>query len=113
MVNGTSVGSCPFCKNGEIIEKEKLFVCSNSKSFKINEGEWKTKGCKFRVFKDKFKSLGYPDISYSTMLYILNNGSLLVDLISKTGKPYKGLIRIDKREHGLKMMFRNKFKENA
>ena len=103
------VGSCPFCKDGVILEREKLFICSNSKSVKTREGEWKVQGCKFRVFKDKFKALGYPLISYHVMSHLLNEGSLLVDLTSKSGKPYKGLIRIDKSEHGLRMMFRNKF----
>ena len=45
------------------------------------------------------------------MASILMNGSLLVNLISKNGAPYKGLIRVDKKEGGVKMMFRNKFKD--
>ena len=44
------------------------------------------------------------------MRAILEEGSVLVDLVSKRGKTYKGRIRIDKREGGVKMMFRNKFK---
>lgn len=104
------VGKCPFCNDGTIVEREKLFVCSNSKSIKTPEGNWITEGCKFRVFKDKFKGLGYPLISFYIMRAILEEGSLLVDLVSKRGKTYKGRIRIDKREGGVKMMFRNKFK---
>lgn len=106
-----SIGKCPFCDTGVIKEKEKLFVCSNSKSVKKEDGSWKTVGCKFRVFKNQFASLGHPLITTSEMITILADGSLLVSLISKKGLEYKGKIRIDKKSGGVKMMFRNKFKD--
>ena len=105
------IGNCPFCEDGVILDKEKLYVCSNLKNVKMPDGSWKTKGCKFRVFKNKFSGLGHFSITPNEMASILMNGSLLVNLISKNGAPYKGLIRVDKKEGGVKMMFRNKFKE--
>jgi len=44
-----SLGKCPVCNDGDIVEREKNFACTNAKWEKNEEEKWENKGCKYSI----------------------------------------------------------------
>lgn len=103
----SKIGNCPICGE-DVLEKEKLFVCSTSKSTKNDAGEWENEGCQYKVFKTALKKLGKDVITAEEMTEMLENGVLRVDLVSaKTGKAYQADAVADEK-WGIKINFDNR-----
>ena len=96
--------SCPLCKTGRIIEREKGFFCSNAKIQK--EGErWVNTGCTYAIWKSGLAKLGKANITDKEVIKLLAEGSFTAKLTSsKTGKKYEGKVVIDEK-YGIKVDF--------
>ena len=91
------VGKCIKC-GGDVIEKEKYYVCKNRKAIKNeNTGEWTIEGCDFIVFKDVFKRFGKNKITVTEMKKFLKDKQIIVELTSKTGNKYKKYAKFDEK----------------
>jgi len=79
---------CPKCQ-GEILDKGAFFACE--KVDNVKEGEqWVNKGdCDFMVWKSCFAKFQGEPLDIETLEEIYTNGEAEIDLISKSGKPYK------------------------
>jgi len=96
---------CPICNEGEIVETDILFHCSNQSS-ENQDGNWVETGtCKFKAFKSAFAKLGGPELTKELLDLIIENGEAEVELFSKrTNKPYTGIAVID-NDWGVKIDF--------
>lgn len=79
------LGKCPICKEGDIIEKNKAYVCTKA-SWK-NEGttetpQWKNDGCKYSIFKGALVKMGGMDITPENVKELLEGGSFQAELKS-------------------------------
>lgn len=100
------VTKCPICKDGDMIEKEKLFVCSNSKSSLNEETEkWEETGtCSYKIFKSSLSRFGKPNISAEEVKELCENGKLEVELVSKKQTQYKAITNVSP-EWGIQVDF--------
>ncbi|WP_031368489.1 topoisomerase C-terminal repeat-containing protein, partial [Clostridium botulinum] len=82
------IGKCPFCDNGQIVEKKDFFGCDNYKN-----------GCKFSISK---KYVG-GNITINQVKKLLKNGQ--TDLINFNGQygKFKSKIIIDKENQEIKL----------
>lgn len=96
--------SCPLCKTGRLIEREKGFFCSNAKIHK--EGErWVNTGCTYAIWKSGLAKLGKDNITDKEVIKLLSDGSFTAKLTSKkTGKKYDAKVIIDEK-YGVKVDF--------
>jgi len=91
------VGKCIKC-GGDVIEKEKYYVCKNRKATKDEEnGKWSVEGCDFIVFKDTFKRFGKNKLTVSEMKNFLKDKEVVIELTSKAGNKYKKFARFDEK----------------
>lgn len=102
----STICKCPICEDGELVEKDKLFECSNSKSEKNDQNEWINTGtCSFKVFKSGLSKLGYPEITADDICRLVDDGECEFNLVSqKSGKPYTAKGVIDEK-FGVKINF--------
>ena len=106
-----SLGKCPLCKEGDIIEGKKAYICSNSKLIKTENG-WENQGCKFSIWKNALEKFGKKNITPTEVKKLLKDGKTVVTLYSsKTNKPYKKEIEID-LNFGVKVNFDSNIKTN-
>jgi hypothetical protein len=100
------VCKCPVCKEGDILEKDKLFVCSNSNTEYNQETKvWEEKGtCSYKIFKSSLSKLGKPTIVAEEVKELCENGTIKLNLISKAQKPYEVPGLVDP-ERGIKADF--------
>ena len=94
------LGKCPLCKKGDIIEKKKIFSCSEAKyvKFKNDQGEDSVRndGCKYMIRKAGLEKLGKNNITKTEVKRLLSTGAVTVSLKSKrTGKSYNGKMIVD------------------
>ncbi len=61
---GKTLGKCPVCKDGDVLENRKAFFCSN----------WKT-GCKFSAWKDSLSPYGI-ELNEKIMQLLLKDGKI-------------------------------------
>jgi len=95
---------CPICKEGDIVEEDKLFHCSNQSS-EFKDNQWVENGtCQFKAFKNAFVNLNGPELTIDLLNEIIENGEAKIDLISKAGKPYKAYAVLDPK-WGVKIDF--------
>jgi len=64
--------SCPICLDGEIIEGEKVYQCSNRKVKKVGN-KWKSEGCDFSVYKESKKGYIYT-VTQETLEEMIDEG---------------------------------------
>lgn len=91
-VQDLSLGKCPACKKGRVLEKEKVYACDN---YLMN--------CKFMLFKDStirfFENYGKSvDHEYAKNIIksALNASPIMVELISsKTKKTFSAFVLIE------------------
>lgn len=74
----TSVAICPKCGNS-ILENEKSYYCESYKT-----------GCKLTIWKNALSKMGKETISKKEAKQLFAGKTITVDLVSKSGKPYKG-----------------------
>ena len=100
------VCKCPVCKEGDIIEKEKLFVCSNSNTEYNKETEkWEENGtCSYKIFKSGLSKLGKPNITAEEVKELCENGTITLTLVSKKQTEYTVPGLVDP-ERGIKVDF--------
>ena len=96
------VGTCPKC-GLNVIEKEKLYVCSGAKN-RLIDGEWINEGCAYKVFKSSLRGLGIQCIGRSSMRALLQDGSVWLNIKTKGGIKKKRIV-IDKKD-GIKVRWR-------
>lgn len=96
--------SCPVCKTGRIIEREKGFFCSNAKLQKEGD-KWVNTGCTYAIWKDGLKKLGKGPITEKEVIKLLSDGHFIAKLTSaKSGKKYDGKVIVDEK-YGIKVDF--------
>jgi DNA topoisomerase-3 len=97
---------CPFCEDGEILEKPKFYVCSNLKFKKTDDGKFEKSGtCNYQLWKNSLDKLGKPSIRSSEVIKLCEKNELKVSLKSKnTGKAYSK-IAIPDPKWGIKVIF--------
>jgi len=97
---------CPVCKEGVMEEREKLFICSNSKTeYNQDTKEWEEKGsCSYKIFKAGLAKLGKPTITVEEVRELCANGSIELTLVSKKQKEYTVPGLVDP-ERGIKVDF--------
>jgi len=99
-----SLGKCPLCKKGDIVEGKKAYTCTNAKLIKTDSG-WKNEGCNFSVWKNALEKFGKKNITPSEIKKLLKDGKAIVTLYStKTNKSYKKEVEIDLK-FGVKVNF--------
>lgn len=99
-----SLGKCPIC-NGEIIEKKKVYYCSNAKFEKTEDGKIVNRGCPYMIFKNSLERFGKKEITPKEVERMLSKGKTSVTLKSqRTGKPYSAYIVPDQK-YGVKVDF--------
>lgn len=96
------VGICPKC-GLDVIEKEKLFVCSGAKN-RLIDGVWVNEGCTYKVFKNSLRNLGVDEISRVNMQELLQDGSIWLNIKTKGGIKEKRIV-VDKKD-GIKVRWR-------
>ena len=79
-----AIGKCPFCE-GNIVEKDKTFACTNAK-WKKEGNNFENTGCKFQIIKGKFKKQGKATITKTEVETLLNDGELEIQLTSDNGE---------------------------
>lgn len=87
------VGKCKLC-GGDVIAKEKIFVCSNAENKKetdeqSGEERWVNTGCQFKIFRGALKKLGKPELKNEEVEKLLNGETIVFDLVSKSGSSYQ------------------------
>lgn len=106
-----SLGTCPICKQGDIYENGKVYMCSNAKW--KNEGTkespiWKNEGCDYKIFLNSLERFGKDKISKLEVKKLLESGKLKVTLISKKGTTetsYEKFIEINEK-YGVQVNFK-------
>ncbi|MDP4144879.1 MAG: DNA topoisomerase 3 [Bacillota bacterium] len=73
-----SLGKCPCCKDGEVLENSKAFYCSN----------WRS-GCKFTIWKNQYERLGIS-LQKDMIIELIKNNKLENLEITKPGSGEKG-----------------------
>jgi len=73
------LGKCPVCKEGDIVEKEKNFVCTEAKWEKDENENWKNTGCEFGIYKFGLSKLGKPEITAEEVKALLENGEVMLE----------------------------------
>lgn len=95
---------CPKCNQGNIVEKEKVFSCSeqqyNSET-QINEG------CDFVIFKNIFGT----QLTIEDIEKMIDGEQVEKNCISKAEKPYIGLLSIENNQ--IKLSFPEKKEEKT
>lgn len=83
-----SLGKCPACDNGEVVETPKAFSCST----------WK-EGCKFTIWKNSLEKLGIPSINSATIKRLLKGETVVLKLKSRnSGKEFEAPVKITNDE---------------
>ena len=90
---------CPACENGELIENEKVFNCSESKY----DSETQTQsGCQFKIWKSMFGAT----LTKEEVISLLNNETIEKTCVSKQkGTEYQGLLTLDLGELKINLTF--------
>lgn len=99
-----SLGTCPVCGNGLIIEKEKAYICTNASWKKLDDGKWENSGCQYNIRKAALERFGKGSISKLEVKTLLQNGKVKVKLTSKSNAPYEKDISVDS-QWGVKVNF--------
>ena len=98
------VGKCPMCE-GNLVEKKKIFDCTNAKYKKNADGSYSNDGCSYMIFKGGLTKLGKLNITASEVTKMLKNGTVKVALKSKkSGSIYNKDMIVDKK-WGVKINF--------
>jgi len=102
-----SLGKCPVCKEGEIYENGKVYMCSGAAW--SNEGtkespKWKNDGCDYKIFKNGLERFGKTSLGKLEIKKLLEDGKIKVKLKSKTNSEYEKEINIDEK-FGIKVIF--------
>lgn len=93
------LGKCPVCKEGDIIEREKNFACSNAKWTKNDEDNWENEGCKYSIYKFGLEKFGKKEITAEEVETMLKNGKVNVKMNYE--KPM-----IPDEKYGIKVLFK-------
>ena len=62
---GKSLGKCPLCQNGDILENTKAFYCS----------QWR-QNCKFTIWKNELEKYNIPQITVAMITQLLKDGQI-------------------------------------
>jgi len=101
-----SLGKCPKC-GGDIIEKKKVYLCSNAK-YKKEGDKFINEGCDYTIFKSALERFGKRNLLKSEVIKLLKNGTAEVTLIAKgSGKKYSAVIVTDLK-YGISVDFNAK-----
>jgi len=101
--NLTVIGKCPLCE-GSIVEKKKIFSCTNAKYKKIGE-KITNEGCKFMIFKGALAKYGKNNIPATEAKKVLDGKRVQVSFKSqKNGTSYNKLIELD-LDWGVKVLW--------
>lgn len=90
-----SLGKCPLCKEGEVEEKQKVYLCSKAKFVKDENGSIKNTGCPFMIIKGNLTKLGGKPLSPAQIKELLDKRKIKVKLMSKAGNNYDAYLTID------------------
>ena len=90
-----NLGLCPKCKKGFIVEKDKVFLCTEAKFKKDKDGNIINEGCDYMIRKNALAKLNGRTITANQVKELLKNKSFEAKLYSKQGKPYKKKVLID------------------
>ena len=93
-----SLGKCPVCKDGDIIEREKNFACSNAKWEKTDE-KWENNGCQYSIYKFGLEKFGKREITAEEVEALLKDGKTEIEMT------YKKPMIIDEK-YGIKVLFK-------
>jgi len=94
-----SLGKCPVCNDGDIVEREKNFACTNAKWEKNEEEKWENKGCKYSIYKFGLEKFGKKEITADEVESMLKEGKIQIELTYK-----KQMIPDEK--YGIKVLFK-------
>lgn len=103
-----SLGKCPICKEGDIYETGKVYMCTGA--IWKNEGtkeapKWKNEGCEYKIFKSALAKFGKENLGKLEVKALLEKGKIKVKLVSKEKKSeYEKEIEIDEK-FGIKVLF--------
>jgi len=105
------LGVCPKCKKGQILEKQKVYMCSEAKLKKDENGKWINEGCNYVIFKTALSKMGKNNITSREVSQMLKDGRVKVNLISKAEKKYSAYMVPDMK-WGVKIEFENFSRKN-
>ena len=99
------LGTCPKCGKGQIVEKKKVFLCTEAKFKKDDDGNIINEGCDYMIRKKSLAKLNGKDITAKQVKELLSKGETLVTLKSaRTGASYEKYIEVDLK-WGVKINF--------
>ncbi len=98
------LGKCPLC-DGKIIEKKKIYACTNAKYKKTDDGSIVNEGCNYMIVKYALSRFGKKNINVSEVKKLLSSGKTIVSLVSKkTGKSYNATMVLNEK-YGVSIEF--------
>lgn len=108
-----SLGKCPICKEGDIYENGKVYMCSRA-AWK-NEGtkeepKWSNDGCDYKIFIAGLSKFGKDKIGKLEIKKLLTDGKFKARLTSKAGNSFDANIIVDEK-YGVNVSFEEKEKE--
>lgn len=84
------LGKCPLCKEGEIYETAKAFICTEAQWKKEKEIDkegnetgkeiWRNDGCKYSIFKKQMEKFGKSNITKNEIKRFLSTGKMKLRL---------------------------------
>ena len=80
------LGSCPLCKDGEMYETAKAYICTNAQWSKDDAGKWDNKGCSYSIFKKQMEKFGKSNITAREIKNFLKTKKMKVKLKNSNTK---------------------------
>jgi len=104
-VEQEELGICPKCKKGSIIEKKKIYSCTEAIYEKVGE-KIVNKGCSYMIFKNALEKYGKNNFTKTEVKKLLKDGRVQVSLKSKkSGASYSQFV-IPDLKWGIKVDFK-------
>ena len=107
------VGKCPYCSDGLVVMQKKMvqgantkvYTCSNAK-FLTEDGEFfeSLGSCSYRIWGNSLRRYGKRAIGVKEVRELLDEGSFIATLHSRSGFEYKKYV-IPHKEYGIEVLF--------
>lgn len=90
-----SLGKCPICKDGDMSKRGSVYVCSNGKSSKQEDGTYVNSGCEYKIYETSLKSRGKASVTETDIKKLLSAGSFQASLTNQKGEKYSAKLIVD------------------
>ena len=98
------LGKCPLCKEGEMFETAKAYICNESQWTKeVIDGKdkWINEGCNYSIYKKQLEKFGKSNITKNEVKRFLTTGKMIVKLKNSKTKETNETEMVYSEEYGL------------